>query len=128
VVAEGVAATVSPTMRETVIAVQVLTQEDGAPHPDGAMAQHVAHELRLDKSAARRRLLAASNAGYVTNAEDRRGKPGRWLPGEPLPVAVAVLPPCHQLATETERIAAGQPADVSSGGAVARESEGERDR
>jgi hypothetical protein len=92
VVAEGVAATVSPTMRETVIAVQLLTQGDEAPHPDGAMAQHVALELRLDKSAARRRLLAASIAGYVTNAEDRRGKPGRWKPGEPLPVAVVVLP------------------------------------
>jgi hypothetical protein len=107
VVAEGVAATVSPTMRETVLAVQLLTQGDEAPHPDGAMAQHVAHELRLDKSAARRRLLAASNAGYVTNAEDRRGKPGRWLPGEPLPAAVAVLPPCHQLATALERNTAG---------------------
>jgi hypothetical protein len=128
VVAEGVAATVSPTMRETVIAVQVLTQGEDAPHPDGAMAQHVAHELRLDKSAARRRLLAASNAGYVTNAEDRRGKPGRWLPGDPLPTAVAVLPPCHQLATELERNIAGQPADTPDGGTVARESEGERGR
>jgi hypothetical protein len=128
VVAEGVAATVSPTMRETVIAVQLLTQGNEAPHPDGAMAQHVAHELRLDKSAARRRLLAASNAGYVTNAEDRRGKPGRWLPGDPLPTAVAVLPPCHQLATALERNAAGQPVDTPSGGTVARESEEERDR
>jgi hypothetical protein len=125
VVAEGVAATVSPTMRETVIAVQVLTQGPEALYPDGAMAQHVAYELRLDRSAARRRLLAASTAGYVTNAEDRRGKPGRWLPGEPLPAAVAVLPPCHQLATELERQTAGQPADTSRGGTVARESEGE---
>jgi hypothetical protein len=128
VVAEGVAATVSPTMRETVIAVQVLTQGNGAPEPGGAMAQHVARELQLDKSAARRRLLAASAAGYVSNAEERRGKPGRWLPGEPLPEAVAVLPPRHRLATELERNAAGQPADPPSGGTVARASEGESDR
>jgi hypothetical protein len=127
VIAEGVAATVSPTMRETVIAVQVLTQGVEAPHPDGAMAQHIAHELRLDKSAARRRLLAAAKDGYVTNAEERRGKPGRWLPGEPLPVAVAVLPPCHRLATELERETAGQPADPPTGGTVARESEGKRE-
>jgi 5S rRNA maturation endonuclease (ribonuclease M5) len=127
VVAEGVAATVSPTMRETVIAVQLLTQGDEAPHPDGAMAQHLALELRLDKSAARRRLLAASIAGYVTNAEDRRGKPGRWKPGEPLPVAVVVLPVADTLAAAIEGEAAGQPTDPPTGGTVARESTGESD-
>jgi hypothetical protein len=128
VIAEAVAATVSPTMRETVLAVELLTQGATAPQPGGAMAQHVAKELRLDKSAARRRLLAASSAGYVTNAEEKRGKPGRWLPGDPLPEAVVVLPPCHQLATVLEGQPAGQPPDTGSGGTVAGESAGESDR
>jgi len=43
------------------------------------------------------------------------------------PVAVAVLPHCHLLATELERETAAQPADAPTGGTVARRSTGERE-
>jgi hypothetical protein len=129
VVAEGVAATVSEAVRETVAAVQVLTTSDDPdkepPYPDGVTAHHIAEVLRLDKSAARRRLLAAKDGGYVFNAEDQKGKPGRWKPGQPLPVAVVVLPPRHRIAAAVEVESPAQPTLPSSGGTVARESTGE---
>jgi hypothetical protein len=126
IVAEGVAATVSPTIRETVEVVRILTTSQGPgdrpPHPDGVTAQHAAAELGLDRSAAWRRLYAAASAGYVYNAEHRRGKPGRWKPGEPLPVAVAVLPVADDLAAAIESESAGQASAELGGGTVARES------
>ena len=62
----------------------------------------------------------AADGGYVRNLEDKRGKPGRWVIGDPLPESADLLPDPAQLAT------ADTTADMD-GCAVALESEGEND-
>jgi Domain of unknown function (DUF3854) len=86
VIAEGVGSTVSPVVRETVAAVEALAG------PDGVKLQLIAHRLDVDKSNASRRLRVAADGGYVTNLEDKRGKPGRWVVGDPLPDEHDLLP------------------------------------
>ena len=92
-IAEGVGATVSDTVRETVAAVAALASAEGV------MARDIAEELQLDKSTVSRRLRMAADGGYIRNLEDKRGKPGRWVIGDPLPESVDLLPDPAQLAT-----------------------------
>jgi hypothetical protein len=92
-ITEGVGATVSDTVRAAVAAVARLATEHGV------MARAVAEELGVDKSTAGRRLGRAADGGYVRNLEDKRGKPGRWVIGDPLPETVELLPDPVQLAT-----------------------------
>jgi hypothetical protein len=113
-ISEGVGTTVSATVRETVDAVAVLTD------PEGVMARAVAMHLGLDKSNASRRLRVAADGGYVRNLEDKRGKPGRWVVGDPMPETEAVLPEPSQLRNTVADETAGQ----TGGCAVAAESEG----
>jgi hypothetical protein len=94
VLAEGVGSTVSDTIRETVEAVERLAKA----YEHGVPAAAVAKALDLDKSAARRRLLAAGDRDFVVNEEDRRGRPGRWLPAERLPETVVLLPEPDEVA------------------------------
>jgi hypothetical protein len=92
-IAQGVGATVSATVRDTVAAVDALAADEGV------MARAVADKLSVDKSTASRRLRVAADGGYVHNLEDKRGKPGRWVTGDPLPETIALLPDPTQLAT-----------------------------
>ena len=87
-IAEGVEATVSPTVRETVAAVGALVVQ----HPDGIGLTEIGRLLKLDKSAISRRARTASRLGYLLNREDRRGKPARYVLGEPLPDELELLP------------------------------------
>ena len=91
VMAEGVGATVSETVRETVEAVAAI-----AP-PNGIELRALADRLKLDKSNVSRRLARAADGGYVRNLEDKRGKPGRWVIGDPLPEAADLLPDPEKL-------------------------------
>ncbi len=92
-IAAGVEATVPPTVRQTVEAVAGLTvQNEG-----GVMARRVATELEIDKSNATRRLRVAADSGYLVNLEEKRGKPARWVVGDPLPEHVEVLPKPDEL-------------------------------
>ena len=59
----------------------------------------IAEKLQLDKSNVSRRLRMAADGGYLRNLEDKRGKPGRWVIGDPLPESVDLLPDPAQLAT-----------------------------
>ena len=86
-IAEGVEATVSPTVRETVDAVTACRTD-----MTGVTALAVAHHLHIDKSNASRRLRRAADGGYLTNLEDRRGKPARWIGADALPTDVDLLP------------------------------------
>ena len=90
--ADGIGATVSPTVRETVAAVADLTP-DGHDTTNAA----VARKLKLDKSAGQRRVRAAIHAGYVHNQEDRKFRPARLVLGDPLPEDVDVLPSPERL-------------------------------
>ncbi len=60
----------------------------------------MAARLNLDKSTVSRRLSVAGEGGWLTNNEERRGHPGRWLPGDPLPDEIPVLPTVARLRTE----------------------------
>jgi Toprim domain len=91
--AEGVGATVSATVRETVAAVETMAKT----RPDGVQLQPLADKLNLDKSNVSRRLRQAADSGYVRNLEDKRGKPGRWVVGDPLPESADLLPDPAQL-------------------------------
>jgi hypothetical protein len=113
-VAEGIGATVPASVRETVETVVRL----GAVHKAGVPVAAVAAELKLERSAATRRLHTARDRGFLLNIEDRRGMPARYDRGEPMPGETAVLPdrtavctgPCTHLA-ELEN--AGQNCDCA---------------
>jgi hypothetical protein len=93
--AEGIEAAVAETIRETVEAVEKLC----APHADGdgVSVTAVANELRLDKSAASRRVRRAITQSYLRNLEEKKGRPSRLVLGEPLPDKEEVLPTSEAL-------------------------------
>jgi len=93
-VADGVEATVPKTVRETVGAVrQRITWQDKA-----VTVVEVARALKLDKSAAYRRVQVALDRGYLDNLEERKGRPARLVLAAPLPDDVSILPTVEELA------------------------------
>jgi hypothetical protein len=92
-IAEGLEATVAPSVRETVKAVETLLAEGRSE----ATVLDIARQLVLDKSAASRRVAAAVQLGLLRNLEDRRGRPARVCLGDPLPNEVPVLPKAQVL-------------------------------
>ena len=117
ILGEGSGVAVNKAMAETINAVTNATI--GMSEAEGASAQDIARALKLDKSAARRRLLAARDEGFVVNLEQRRGMPGKYRvtsqnvePVNILPDAATLLehfsdisltdtspesvPPCHR--------------------------------
>jgi len=97
-VSEGVDATVSKTMRETVDAVAHLTQNE-----DHVGLKAVAKYLDLDKASASRRAKAAREAGYLVNLEDTKGKPAKFALGESLPADLTILPTVEDLRRKWDR-------------------------
>ena len=71
----------SERIRATVEAVAAIVSETG----DAATVTGLAARIGINKMAASRRARAAVAAGYLINAEDRRGRPARLMPGELLP-------------------------------------------
>lgn len=85
-IAESSGVAVKPELQQTIEAVRLATE--GLAADDGANAQAVGKLLKLDKSAARRRLLVAVSEGFVRNLETRKGQPGRYrLTGQQVEVA-----------------------------------------
>jgi hypothetical protein len=74
--AEGSGVGLSRAMTETVAALEKVTAKLG--ETEGATAKEIARVLKLDKSAAWRRLSAACDEGFVANLEQRRGLPGKY--------------------------------------------------
>jgi hypothetical protein len=85
-ISEGVQATVSRAIRETVKAVALLQQQSG---PITAAA--VSKQLNLDPSAGNRRVWGALNRGYLRNEAPPK-RPMKLVLGEPMPEDVEVLP------------------------------------
>lgn len=83
--AEGIDATVKPETRETVAAVKELGKDE-------VSGTEIAKALRLDKSAASRRVAVAVSSGYLVNAETKKGRPSRISLGDPLPAEIEILP------------------------------------
>jgi hypothetical protein len=93
VIAEGVGATVSAAIRDTVAVLRAAAEGTA-----GTSTADVARALKIDKSNASRRLHRAAAGDYARNLEDKRGRPARWVTGEPLPETVDVLPAPSELA------------------------------
>jgi hypothetical protein len=108
-VAQGVEATVSPIVRQTVEAAEKIIQDGDEEH---ATNRAVAEELGVDKAAASRRVRVAVERGYLRNLEDRKGRLARQVVGEPMPEDAEILPPPEELK------------EASSGCAVDHDSEG----
>jgi hypothetical protein len=92
-ISEGVNASVSRTIRETVQAVATLQ----AVTPGGVSLPQLVKALKLDRSSVSRRAKDAHSKGYLANEETQPGKPARWVVGEPLPDDIEVLPPPEKL-------------------------------
>ena len=97
-VSEGVESAVPPTVRETVEELRNLRADEDGP----ATIADLARALRLDKSAAWRRVRSAMDRGYIKNLEDRKGRPARLVPGDPLPEDVEILPSPERLIEGSE--------------------------
>ena len=88
-VSEGIEATVPKSVREAVHAVARLhSQEDAQP----VAVLQVAKELKLDRTAASRRVRSAKDRGLLRDLEDNPRKPSRLVPGDPLPEDLEILP------------------------------------
>lgn len=92
-VSEGVEATVPDTVRETVAAVRVVRGNSD----DAVTIARIAKELKLDRSAASRRVKTATDRGYLRNEETRKGKEARIVVGETLPEDASILPMVERL-------------------------------
>ena len=99
VVAEGVEGTVKPEVREVVAKVRELVDGGLAEVPQRKLAE----ALDLDRGTISRRVRAALDAGYLVNREERRGRPHRLVPGDPLPDDLEILPPPETVVEEAAR-------------------------
>jgi hypothetical protein len=108
IIAQGVQAMVSATIRETVAAVAELD----TPKDPGIGLSAIAKALGIDKSAASRRVRVAIEDGYLANQEDRKGRPARITLGDPLPQERPVLPHPGALAVEGTCVLSSPPSTV----------------
>lgn len=104
ILSEGLEATVSPTVRETVEAIGDVRGggEIRFPSEAGATSQsvagtQVADRLGIDKSSAQRRIKQAVAAGYLVNLEERKGRPYKLILGNPMPEDIEILPTPERL-------------------------------
>jgi hypothetical protein len=92
-VSEGIEATVPKSVREAVHAVARLHAQEDLP----VAVVQVAKELKLDRSAASRRIRSAKDRGFLRDLEDNPRKPSRLVPADPLPEDLDILPDPHKL-------------------------------
>jgi hypothetical protein len=98
-VSEGIEATVPESVREVVEAAIQLHEEEDEPVTTAALAR----ELKLDRTAASRRVRSAKDRGYLRDLEDNPRKPSRIVPGDPLPEELQILPAPEVLAEACKR-------------------------
>jgi hypothetical protein len=94
--ADAAERSVSPEIRETIAAVEVLSERDVLM--DGVRNTQVAAALGIDKSTAMRRTRTAVTRGFLHNLETGRGRPARLLIGDPVPDDASFLPTVEELA------------------------------
>lgn len=98
ILAEGSGVAVKKAMIETIEAVKVATAD--LDETEGASAQDIAAALKLDKSAAWRRLSAARTEGFIVNLEQRRGMPGKYRATAQKLEPIVILPTMTELAVK----------------------------
>jgi len=115
-ISEGVDSSVSDNVRETVEAVERLQSKKGR----GIKIVEVGQELKLDKSAAWRRVRAAIDKGYLRNNQEKKGKPAEIVLGDPLPADVEILPSVEKLSgcTVAENLGSLDPPPFEKNGIV----------
>jgi hypothetical protein len=117
---EGVGASISPTVRETVTASAKLGahrySKIRCESEEGPNILAVAKELRIDASAAWRRVREAIRLGYLINLEDRKSRPARLALGEPLPEEEFGLLPQAEELQSVEQLARTQPYELCGRG------------
>lgn len=90
-IADSIEVSVAATIRETVGAVSELAGSGQTT------VSKVADHLRIDKSAALRRVRAAIDRGYLKNLEERRGRPAQLTTGDAVPADRPILPPAAEI-------------------------------
>jgi len=85
-ITDAVGATVLASVRETVESVAKLDSGSGVTVHD--LAAH----LSLERSTVQYRVTSARERGYLVNLEDKKGRAGRYKPGNPLPDDIVILP------------------------------------
>lgn len=114
--AEGVQASVPPTVRETVEAVRKLSKND----LNELTELEIANELQLDKSTASRRIRDAIARGFLENLQDRKGRPARIvLTEQALPDNKSILPTPDELVNAMTLDEANTDSNVTAGCTVA---------
>jgi hypothetical protein len=105
--AEGIEATVPPTVRATVEAVKAATAEAVKEVSLTALAK----QLKLEKSTVSARVRNTTARGFLVNNETKKGLPARIALGDPLPEERQVLPPpevfegdCSGVRSESEGV------------------------
>ena len=100
-VCEGIEATVPKSVREAVHAVARLHAQEDLP----VAVVQVAKELKLDRSAASRRIRSAKDRGFLRDLEDNPRKPSRLVSGRrgdtPLPPGGSSAPHPTETATDS---------------------------
>lgn len=109
-IADAIGATVPASVKETVEAVTSTGTY--------VTVAEVARALGVERSAAQRRLSTAAEKGYITNIEDKRGRPARYVAADALPGETVVLPPATQVCTGActhvdDTVSAGQVCDCT---------------
>lgn len=107
-IADAVGATIAESVRETVETVRKLAG-DGSCR-EGVTVHDLEEALGIERSAAQRRLTTARERGYLVNVEEKKGRPAKYVEGDPLPEKRILLP---------ERVCSAQctpPCTASCGG------------
>jgi MarR family len=110
IVSEGLEQTASKTIRQTVGAVDQICSLKGETgrrvggEPWAATVKEVAKKLRIDRSAASRRVKDAVKRGYLKNLETKRGQPHRLVVGDLLPDQQTVLPEPEEVKNQWKRM------------------------
>ena len=88
---EGIEATVSEALRQTVETVERLAEDE-------VSVAEIAKALKLDRSSVSRRVRVAIARGYLVKNETGRGRPARIALGDPMPSEIEILPHPAKLA------------------------------
>ena len=113
--ADLLATTTEVKVRQAIIDTVEAVRSQQPPGTRGATVLEIAGQLRLDRSAAYRRLQQAEHGGYVVNVEERKGHPGQYRTtpeADDMPDA-EMLPTVEQLkeALERRRVPSQNPPD-----------------
>ena len=86
-ISEGVEATVPGDVREVVVMVAKIINEE-----EYATTKEVASHLQIDRQAADRRLRRAARLNYLKNNNPGRGKMAQYVVGDSMPDDIQILP------------------------------------